>query len=308
MIDNTPIPGSNPNWHLINRIDLCDPIRELTRPVPATCNVESATPLTTAFTPNNSNPHGIRFSQLTGMVYSIQEGYRTIVEVDPNPAVPGQWVTNTFDLSPTPYTAFGISPNGRFLLLRGSSTTPFGTSLGVIDLDANPRIIRDLAIPELNGASPGAFKFSPDGRRFYILAGTASTTKKDHLFAFDSTSLLANPPALTLLRDIGLISTATGAHSFDVLVQQPTGSPTGTLAEARYLVVSNGADNSISIINTADNLIKQTLTVGRTPGAVMVYYPGAAAGGHQATASLTGGSSSPVAELPERLDDHGMPE
>ncbi len=307
VIDNTPRPGLNPDWRLINRIDLCDQIKEnaLVAPLtPATCNSESGAALT-PFTPNNSNPHGIRFSQLTGMVYSIQENYRTIVEIDPATLA----VTLVADLSGTNYTAFGISPNGRFLLLRGS-TTPVGTRLGVIDLAiaGNPRAISDLTIPELDGASPGSFKFSPDGRRFFILAGTASTTKRDHLFAFDSTSLAANSPALTLLQDIGLISTANGDHSFDVLVQPPTGAPSGTPAEARYLVVSNKADNSVSIINATDHLIKQTVRVGINPGAVMVYYPGAAAGGHQATASLTGGSSSPVAELPERLDDHGMTE
>jgi hypothetical protein len=308
VIDNTPRPGLNPDWRLINRIDLCDQIKEnaLVAPLtPATCNSESGAALT-PFTTNNSNPHGIRFSQLTGRVYSIQENYRTIVEIDPATLA----VTLVADLSGTNYTAFGISPNGRFLLLRGS-TTPVGIRLGVIDLaiPGNPRAISDLPIiPELDGASPGAFKFSPDGRRFYILAGTASTTKRDHLFAFDATSLSANSPALTLLQDIGLISTANGDHSFDVLVQPPTGAPSGTPAEAKYLVVSNKADNSVSIVNAADNLIKQTVRVGINPGSVMVYFPGAAAGGHQATASLTGGSSSPVAGLPERLDDHGMPE
>ena len=305
VIDNTPRPGLNPDWRLIDRIDLCDPVRELTRPVPATCNNESSTPLTTAFTPNNSNPHGIRFSQLTGQVYSIQDNYRTIVEIDPATLV----VTLVADLSGTNYTAFGISPNGRFLLLRGT-TTPVGIRLGVIDLSTpNPRTITDLTIPELDGASPGAFKFSPDGRRFYILAGNASTTRRDFLFAFDSSTLTANPPSLTLLRSIGLTSTANGAHSFDVLAQRPTGSPVGTPAEARYIVVSNGTDNSVSVINTTDNLIKQTVSVGTTPGSVMVYYPGAVAAGGQATASLTGNSGSGSTQLlPELLDDHGMPE
>jgi len=308
VIDNTPRPGLDPDWRLINRIDLCDQNKEDARVpplTPVTCNVESDT-VPAPFTPNNSNPHGIRFSQLTGMVYSIQEGYRTIVEVDPSTLA----VTLVADLSGTNYTAFGISPNGRFLLLRGI-TTPVGIRLGVIDLaiPGNPRAISDLPIiPEMDGASAGAFKFSPDGRRFYILSGTASTTKRDHLFAFDSTDLAANPPSMTLLRDIGLISTGNGVHSFDVLVQPPTGAPSGTLAEAKYLVVSNGTDNSVSIINATDNRIKQTVTVGNNPGGVMVYYPGAAAGGHQATSSLTGGLTSPVAELPERLDDHGMPE
>ena len=306
VIDNTPRPGLDPDWRLINRIDLCDSVKEAARPVPATCNDESTTPLTTAFTPNNSSPHGIRFSQWTGMVYSIQENYRTIVEIDPASLVATQMV----DLSGTNYTAFGISPNGRFLLLRGSATGSVGTRLGVIDLSTpNPRTITDLTIPELDGASPGAFKFSPDGRRFYILAGNASTTKRDHLFAFDSTSLATNPPALTLLQDIGLISTTTGDHSFDVLAHLPAGAPVGTLAGARYLVVSNRSDNSVSIINTTDHLIKQTVRVGINPGTVMVYYPGSVVAGGQATSSLTGGSQgSSVPLLPERLDDHGMPE
>lgn len=310
VIDNTPRPGLDPDWRFINRIDLCDSVKEAARPVPATCNDESATPPTTAFTPNNSNPHGIRFSQWTGMIYSIQENYRTIVEIDPASLVSAP--VTVAELSGTNYTAYGISPNGRFLLLRGSAAGSVGTRLGVIDLATpNPRTITDLTIPELGGASPGAFKFSPDGRRFYILAGAASTTKRDTLFAFDSTNLAADPLSLSLLPngEIRLVQgTGTGAHSFDVLVQRPSGSPAGTLAAATYLVVSNGAANSVSIISATDNLIKQNLSVGSTPGGVMVYYPGAAAGGHQATSSVTGGVSSSVTELHERLDDHGMPE
>ena len=89
----------------------------------------------------------------------------------------------------------------------------------------------------------------------------------------------------------------------DVLAQGAAGA-----GEAKYIVVSNSTDNSVSIINTTDNLIKQTVTVGPTPGGVMVYYPGAAAAGNQATSSLTGGSSAKPLVLPERLDDHGMPE
>ena len=60
VIDNDE---TSPDYlKLINRIDLCNPTKEA---VPATCDDESATPLTTAFTPNNSAPHGIRWSKLT---------------------------------------------------------------------------------------------------------------------------------------------------------------------------------------------------------------------------------------------------
>ncbi len=268
VIDNEP--ASPTKWQMIARIDLCNPAKETD---PATCNDESVIPLTTAFTANNAHPHGIRWSKLTQKVYSIQEGYGEIAEIDPTTLV----ITNTFDLTGLPYTTFGISPDGRFLLLRGDTTPSTGTKLGVIDLGTAGTPRTDFTIAALDGTSPGAFKFSPDGKRFYILAGNAATaTKKDRLFAFDASALTAATPSLTLLREIVLA--ATGGHSMDVLAQGPVGA-----GEAKYIVVSNSTDNSVSIINATDNLIKQTVTVGLTPGAVQIYYPGAAAAGNQAS-------------------------
>ena len=255
---------------LINRIDLCNPAKE-------TCNDESATPLTAAFTPNSSEPHGIRWSKLTKKIYSFQEGYQEIAEFDPATLAK----TNTFDLAGTPYTGYGISPDGRFLLLRGDTTPATGTKLGVIDLGTVGAPRTDFTIPQLDGTSTGAFKFSPDVKRFYILAGNAVTsTKKDRLFAFDASTLTATPPALTLIREIGLIAGGdtvgfAGAHSIDVLAEGA--------GEAKYIAVSNRADSSVSIISAADNLIKQTVTVGTNPGAVLVYKAGGTEAGNQAT-------------------------
>jgi hypothetical protein len=299
VINNEPGAGQ---WTMTHRVDLCNPLKEAD---PATCNDESATLLTAPFTPNNAGPHGIRWSKLTKKVYSIQEGYGQIAEIDPTPTQPV--ITRTFDLTP-PYTSFGITPDGRFLLLRGQTKAPDpqATKLGVLDLSVDPAVRTDFTIPELDGTSPGAFKFSPDGKRFYILAGNAAvTTKKDRLFAFNSSTLTATPPALTLIKDIPL--TAGGdtvgfaaAHSIDVLVQGA--------GEAKYIVVSNKAANSVSIITVTDNVVKQTVPVGTSPGAVLVYSPSAAAAGNQATASPTGASKAKPSVLPERLDDHGMPE
>jgi hypothetical protein len=255
---------------MIGRVDLCNPTKE-------TCNDESAKSLTTAFTPNSSEPHGIRSSKLTNKIYSFQEGYNEIAEVDPATLQ----ITNKFNLAGTPYTGYGISPDGRFLLLRGDTTPVTGTKLGVIDLGTAGAPRTDFTIPQLDGTSTGAFKFSPDGKRFYILAGNAVTsTKKDRLFAFDASTLTATTPALTLLREIGLIAGGdsvgfAGAHSFDVLAKSN--------GEADFIVVSNRADNSVSIINATDNLIKQTVTVGTDPGAVLIYKSGATAAGNQAS-------------------------
>lgn len=268
--------GSQTHLQMIHRIDLCKTSKETGLPTPATCNPENATG-TAAFTPNNSAPHGIRWSKLTKKVYSFQEGYQEIAEIDPATFA----ITQTFDLAGTSYTGYGISPDGRFLLLRGDTTPATGTKLGVIDLNTAGTPRTDFTIPELDGTSTGAFKFSPDGKRFYILAGNAAaSTKKDRLLAFDASTLTATPPRLTLLRDIGLIAGGNsvgfaGAHSFDVFAQGA--------GEAQYIVVSNRADNSVSIINATDNLIKQTVTVGTTPGAVLVYKAGAAEAGNQAS-------------------------
>jgi DNA-binding beta-propeller fold protein YncE len=253
---------------MIARIDLCKSTKETTP-----CNDESATSLTTPFTPNTSGPHGIRWSNLTKKVYSIQEGYGEIAEIDPATLA----ITKTFDLAGTPYTSYGISPDGKYLLLRGETTAPQATKLGVIDLSAAPPVIANLTTPEidaaLNGTSPGAFKFSPDSKRFYILAGNGATaTKKDRLFAFDWTTVA--PPALTLLREIPLVST--GGHGFDILAQGA--------GQAKYLAVSNAAPaNSLTIINATDNQEKQTVPVGGNPGGVLVYESGAASAGNQAT-------------------------
>ena len=75
--------------------------------------------------------------------------------------------------------------------------------------------------------------------------------------------------------------------------------------EAKYIVVSNSLDNSVSIINATDNRSNKRDS-GPTPGGVMVI-SGAAAAGNQATSSLTVGSKAKPSVLPERLDDHGMP-
>jgi YVTN family beta-propeller protein len=245
---------------MIARIDLCNPGKE-------TCNPENPNG-TTAFTPNGSEPHAIRWSKVTSKIYSYQEGYGQIAEIDPVSLA----VTKTFDLGAT-YTSIGISPDGKYLLLRGETTSPQATKLGVIDLSAASPAIANLTTPELDGTSPGAFKFSPDGKRFYILAGDEATaTKKDRLFAFDWTTVA--PPTLALLREIPLAST--GGHSFDVLAKGA--------GAATYLVVSNAAPaNSVTIINATDNQEKQTVPVGANPGGVMVFESGAAQAGNQAS-------------------------
>lgn len=261
---------------MIGRIDLCNSTKETTP-----CNNESLTPLTTPFTPNASGPHGIRWSKLTKKIYSFQEGYGQFAEIDPASLA----VTKTIDLA-APYTTYGISPDGRYLLVRGETTNPQALKLGVIDLSATNPVVVNLTNPELDGTTIGSFttgsasiKFSPNGNRLYLLVGNsalATVTKKDRLFAYDASTLSAATPALTLLPNGEIPLLQTGRHSMDVLAQGA--------GEAKYIVVSNnGSPGSVSIVNANDNAIKETVTVGTNPGAVMVYQSGAAEAGNQAS-------------------------
>ena len=280
---------SSPTYlKVIYRIDLCNQTKENALPsaTRATCNAESATG-TTPFTPNNSAPHGIRWSKLTKKIYSFQEGYGQFAEIDPTAiGTPGgQIITKTIDL-PAPYTTYGISPDGKYLLVRGETTSPQAMKFGVIDLSATNPVIVNLANPELDGTTIGSFttgsasiKFSPDSKRLYLLVGNsalATVTKKDRLFAYDASTLGAATPALTLLPNGEISLLQTGRHSMDVLAQGA--------GEAKYIIVSNnGSPGSVSIINANDNAVKETVTVGKNPGAVLVYESGAAEAGNQAS-------------------------
>lgn len=322
VIDNEQtLPGgaANPNYlKLIARVDLCTDAGQAAQvPVQPACDDESLTGLTTAFTSNKSNPHGIRYSKVTGKVYSIQENYRTLVEVDPTLVVSGLGdnkaaITRELNLAGTPYTSYGITPDGRFLFVRGVDTTTDPAhvlgKIGVVDLAADPLAVTQFNLPEMTDVVPSTFKFAPNGKRLYMLAANTATgtvnqpvnQKKNLLFAYDSSAF---PAAPILLRPIGLLST-TGNHNFDIYADGPAGA-----GSAKYVVVSNGStENSVSIINTTTNQITQSVPAGNGASTVMVYYPDAALNNNQATASLTGGSKAKPSVLSERLDDHGMPE
>jgi DNA-binding beta-propeller fold protein YncE len=281
VIDNEPtIAGApNPNYlKLITRIDLCDPAKE-------TCNPEDPNLLTTAFTPNSSTPHGIRFSIASNKVYSIQEGYHTIAEIDPVSLS----VTRTLDLTGMPYASYGITPDGKYLFLRGVDTVGNPNSLlgktAIVDLVTNPALPFVITpFNDLLNIVPNTFKFAPDGKRLYVLASNTATGTgtqpgnqlKNILLEFDTAGFPAQP---TLLRTISLEVTA-GNHGLDIYADGLAGA-----GSAKYVVVSNGTgQNSVSIINATDNSVpKQNVSVGAGAGTIMIYYPDAALNNNQAS-------------------------
>jgi hypothetical protein len=148
----------------------------------------------------------------------------------------------------------------------------------VVDLTAaGPLTIA--ALPDLLDVVPSTFKFTPDGQRMYLLASDTATgtgnqllnQKKNRLFVFNPSTF----PVVQTPVEIAL-QPASG-HNFDVVV---AGS-----GQASGVLVSNGTaglNGLVSFIN-ANNQLIGNLVVGLNPGAVMIYAPGAAAAGNQAS-------------------------
>jgi hypothetical protein len=274
---------------MVARLDLCTDLGQAgLTPAGTSCNPEDATVLTLPFTANGSKPHGIRWSKSSGKIYSFQEAYGEIVEVDPKLIVPGPGnnqaaVTRSLSLVGTPYTSYGITPDGKFLFLRGRDLTAdlnhIIGKLAVVDLTAGgPLVITPVS--DLLDVVPSTFKFTPDGQRMYMLASDTLTgnaaqqaaQRRNLLFVFNPSSFPATLPSPVEIALIG----ASG-HNFDVLVQG-TGQASGVL-------VSNGtagSPGSVSFINS-NNQLTGILQVGVNPGAIMIYAPGAAAAGNQAS-------------------------
>ena len=258
VIDNDAASGTY--LTVINAIDLCDSAKEA-----SPCDSDVATP-------NASSPHGIAWSDATGKVYSRQEGYENVVEVDPDT----MQVVRKVDIAP--FTSSGISPDGKFLLLRATDTATDPDhvlgKLGVIDLTADPLAVT--ALPDLQDLAPGSFKFSPDGTTLYLTQSNSNTgltaaqqanLKRDKLVVLDTAAL---PAAPTVTAEITLLPSPAG-HSLDLHVHD------GNL---KHLWVTNRDDNSVSVINAASNQLVQRVAVGSAPGGLLVYESSAVAGHH----------------------------
>lgn len=258
VIDNDAASGTY--LTVINKIDLCDDNKETTP-----CDSDVATS-------NASSPHGIAWSIETGKVYSRQEGYGNVVEVDPDT----MQIVRKVDIAP--FTSSGISPDGKFLFLRATdkATDPDHVlgKLGVIDLTANPLAVT--TFPDLRDLAPGSFKFSPDGTKLYLTQSNDNTgltaaqqtnLKRDKLAVLNTAAL---PAAPTVTAEIDLLPSP-GGHSLDLHVHD------GNL---KHIWVTNRDDNSVSVINAASNQLVQRVAVGSAPGGLMVYESSALAGHH----------------------------
>ncbi len=229
VIDNNP---ASPDYlSIIETINLCEPEKEETAEMQI---------------PNNAFPHGQVYSSRTGKIYSFNNGYGTVVVLDP--------VTCTIEsrINMKVSSNLLLSPDQRFLIGKGadrkSNAEHVMGRLSVIDID-KASVVTTLDIPDVY---PSVYRFSPDGTRLYVT--TAATGKGvqhdnlnlDSLFVYDATAL----PELKLVSDIkvGVGDCGRRPIAFD--------------SAGEYVFIPNPTDATVTILAAKDDAVVEAVRIG----------------------------------------------
>ncbi len=156
---------------------------------------------------NSAFPHGIDYSEHTGLIYNLNNGYGTVAVIDPVTdriveCVPFKGHSNLFAV-----------PGGRFLIGRGADrkSDPEHVVAKLSVMDAATR--ETVASIELPDVYISKYYFSPDGKRLYLTASASGSPeqkancKDDALLIFDLTSLpaIGQPTELRLGAPVGTL-------------------------------------------------------------------------------------------------------
>ncbi len=230
--------GNNPDdsekyLSLIATINLCEPDKE---------DDKSATAV-----PNNAFPHGLVFSPVSGKIYNLNNGYGTVVTIDPASCK----ITNRFAFKS--HSNLFASPCGHFVLGRGadrkSDPQHVIAKLSVLDVQNN----QTTDSMDLTDVYISKYFFNPEGSRLYLTTSSSGSDEQknnlkiDALLVFDMTAL----PKLKLINETRL------------------GSSVGTLdfvtkeGNTQLMFASNAAEGAITIMDI-DGDILEKITVAKS--------------------------------------------
>lgn len=148
--------------------------------------------------PNNAFPHGKQYSEVTGKIYSLNNGYGTVAIINPT----------TFEIESRinlkGASNLLLSPCGKFIIGKGadrkSNESHVIGKISIIDIEKEEVV----AINEIEDFYPSVYRFSPDGSKLFVTsAATGKGEQKDNLkydtlYVYDATQL----PELPLLKII----------------------------------------------------------------------------------------------------------
>ena len=205
--------------------------------------------------PNNAFPHGMAFSPLTGKIYSLNNGYASIVVIDP--------ISLEVDsrLQMKMSSNLLLSADGRYLIGKGADRKGDPEHvmgrLSVVDvMSGNTEAAIDL--PDIY---PSTYRFNRDGSKLYVTtAATGKGTQRDNikmdlLQVYDTSAL----PAIKLVKEVKvgvadcgrrpLAYIASGAGPDRLFIPNPTD---GTLT-----VLDGATDEVLETINIDDGNAKE---------------------------------------------------
>lgn len=208
--------------------------------------------------PNNAFPHGMVFSPVTGKVYNLNNGYGTVVVIDPVSGVIEQRI------SLPGCSNLLLSPDGRYLLGKGadrkSDPEHVLGKVAVIDA-AKGKVVSESTLRDFY---PSTFRFGPDGKKLYVTSAATGKGKQKELLdirsvrVFDATALPALvelPAILAGVADCGRRPIAFAAGD----------SPSSTV------FVPNPTDGTLTLVSGANDQVLDTVSIGE-PGSGEVLF------------------------------------
>ena len=197
--------------------------------------------------PNNAFPHGLAYSPLTGKVYNLNNGYGTLLTIDPlTMKIEARMAIKGFS------NAFMV-PGGRYLIGRGADrkSDPQHAigKMAVLDV-TTMQIVAKLDLPDIYLSK---YYFNLDASKLYFTTGVSGSPeqqvnlKSDVLLSFDLSQL----PKLSAPKEIKVGTVGTMDFA-------------GT-AKSQLAFASDGAAGELVVIDGAKDEIVERIKVG--PGA-----------------------------------------
>lgn len=197
--------------------------------------------------PNNAFPHGMVFSPYTGRIYSLNNGYKTIVVVNPHTLE----IEQRFSMQGS--NNLLLSPCGRYLVGKGADRKSdpdhvIGT-LPIMDIETG----ETLDVVTLKDVYPSTYRFAPGGDVLYVTTATTGkgvqrdNLKNDVVLIFDARQL----PKLPLVQEVkvGVAANGRRPHAF---LRDEKGY--------RYAFIPNPTDGTVSILD-AEHHVLDTVTI-----------------------------------------------
>ena len=202
--------------------------------------------------PNNAFPHGKQYSNHTGKIYSLNNGYGTVAVIDPA----SHEIETLISLKGC--SNILLSPCGKFIIGKGADRKTNDAHvlgrLSVIDASTNSVIIET----DIQDFYPSTYRFSPDGNKLYVTsAATGKGIQKENLkintlYIYDAKAL----PQLSLLKVIEVGNADCG--------RRPIAFTSDSTKERVF--VSNPSDATVTVMNSNDDSILETVKIAEQGG------------------------------------------